>query len=191
MHTYMCSVTYTLTIVNEHTYTHTHIQAIIQSYEQFDYVPVACCLKAVMNIMHYTLGTRYLFHTNHHFAPSRKKKGQSYQSSSTSSKAVYQPNIAAVECDYAEVAEKEGHLDQSSVIPGTPSVAPLECEYAVVNKKKSSDKPPAVGEVDGVSQARMPPAKPSPYNGTLMHNYYSFVTEHPPFLGKYIRANTV
>ena len=104
---------------------------------------------------------------------------------------MYQPNIAAVECVYAEVTEKEGHLDQPSVIPGTPSVAPLECEYAVVNKKKSSDKPPAVGEVDGVSQARMPPAKPSPYKGTPINGSYSFVTDHPPFLGKYIRANTV
>ena len=104
---------------------------------------------------------------------------------------MHQPNIAAVECVYADVTEKEGHLDHSSVTPGTSNVAPLECEYAVVNKKKSSDKPPAVGEVDGVSQARMPPAKPSPYKGTPMHNYCSFVIEHPPFLGKYIRANTV
>ena len=126
--------------------------------------------------MHYTLGT-YSIPPYHLFAPSRKKKGQSYQSSATSSKAVYQPNIAAVDCDYAEVTEKEGHLDQSSVAPATPSVAPLECEYAVVNKKRS-DKLPVVGEVDGVSQTRMPTAKPSPYNGT-------------PINGNYVLGNTV
>ena len=78
-----------------------------------------------------------------------------------------------MECNYAEVTEKEGHLDHSSVSPATSNVAPLECEYAVVNKKKSSDKT-AVGEVDGVSQARMPPAKPSPYNGTPINGSYSF-----------------
>ena len=91
---------------------------------------------------------------------------------------MYQHKVAAVECDYAEVTEKEGHLDQSSVAPATPSVAPLECEYAVVNKKKSSDKPSTVGEVDVVSKARMPPAKPSPYNGT-------------PINGNYVLGNTV
>ena len=78
---------------------------------------------------------------------------------------MYQRKAAAVECDYAEVTEKEGHSDQPSVASATPNVAPLERDFAVV-KKKSTDELPAVG--DGIPQARMPPAKPSPYKGTLI-----------------------
>ena len=80
---------------------------------------------------------------------------------------MYQRKAADVECDYAEVTEKEGHSDQPSVASAIPNVAPLERDFAVV-KKKSTDEPPAVGVVDGIPQARMPPAKPSPYKGTLI-----------------------
>ena len=89
-----------------------------------------------------------------------------------------------MESDYAEVTEKESHPNQPSVAQAPPNVTPLERDFAVV-KKKSTDETPAVGEVDGVSQARMPPAKPSPYKGTPINGSYSFVTEQPPFPNDY------
>ena len=80
---------------------------------------------------------------------------------------MYQRKTADVESDYAEVTDKESHPNQPSVAQATSNVAPLERDFAVV-KKKSTDEPPAVGEVDGMPQARMPPAKPSPYKGTAI-----------------------
>ena len=90
----------------------------------------------------------------------RKKKGLPYRSSATPTKAVHQSKIAAADYDYANVGALEGHVARDK------QNAPYD--YAVVDKP-SSDKRPSVGEVDGMSQARMPPAKPTPYKGTLAH----------------------
>ena len=67
---------------------------------------------------------------------------------------MYKPKAAAVECDYAEVTDEESRPNQPYVAP--PTVAPY----------KHNDKPSAHGQ-DETSQAGLPPAKPSPYKGTL------------------------
>lgn len=79
-----------------------------------------------------------------------------------------QSKVATAGYDYVNVGDLEDHvaLDKSN--------APYD--YAVVDKP-SSDNGPAVGEVDGMSQVRMPPAKPSPYKGTLVRSCYSVAAE--------------
>lgn len=91
----------------------------------------------------------------------RKKKGQPYQSPAAASKPVHMSKVAAVEYDYANIADID-----TRTVPDEPNAASSERDYAVVNKK-STEKIPGVGEVDGMSHTRKPPAKPSPYKGTL------------------------
>ena len=69
---------------------------------------------------------------------------------------MYKPKAAAVECDYAEVTDEDNHPSQPSVDPFKPTVAPYKC----------NDKQSLHGQ-DETPQAGMPPAKPSPYKGTL------------------------
>ena len=98
------------------------------------------------------------------FTLPRKKKGEPYRSSAPPSKAVQQSKVAAASYDYVNVGD----------VAPDKSNAPYD--YAVVDKP-SSDKEPAVGEVDGMSQVRMPPTKPTPYKGTLVHSCYPVAAE--------------
>ena len=102
------------------------------------------------------------------FTLPRKKKGEPYRSSAPPSKAVQQSKVATAGYDYVNVGDLEGHV--------APDKSNAPYDYAVVDKP-SSDKGPVVGEVDGMSQVRMPPAKPTPYKGTLVHSCYSVAAE--------------
>ena len=89
----------------------------------------------------------------------RKKKGQPYKSSAAANKPVHMSKVAAAEYDYANIADID-----TRTVSDNPNAA--SSDYAVVNKK-SVEKMPGVGEVDGMSHTRKPPARPSPYKGTL------------------------